>query len=226
MAKDPISESTRRNLNIVMRSVLNSVSPAEEGERGEMLDRKPSYPKLPKVGKRVLHVPLKEDVDAVLNEGRDGSKVRYCSKANLKRSQLAFALAAWAGLRASEVRALRSKDICRATRTITVRAARCADEESTPKSGHERTTSISNKLWERLDVIDVSMAVPEGVLEFSAAEQAALAHGEAIQLTVPDDDEPEEPAPTPDAPEPVTPPDAPAGQPAPSADDDSWWRDL
>lgn len=61
----------------------------------------------------------------------------------------AIALAAFAGLRQDEVRALEVRDVDTAAAIITVRRALSEDERVAPKSGHERVVP----LWPRLAAV-------------------------------------------------------------------------
>jgi integrase len=54
------------------------------------------------------------------------------------RHRVTFLLAAYAGLRAGEIRGLRWRDVDRAAGHLVVRERICHGEVATPKSGHER----------------------------------------------------------------------------------------
>lgn len=138
--------STRRNQHIVLRSVLKRVGPDGAG----WLDDLPKFPRLPTVGEApVVAVPV-EDLQLLLAE-REGCKVKYCRMSAVRAAQLAFAVAAYAGLRAGEVRALRRRDVDLDQRVITVRVARSVGEEAAPKSGDSRMIPIADVLYERLE---------------------------------------------------------------------------
>jgi len=131
------SASRRRNVMIVLRSVLSAACDA--GKLAEM----PRLPKLPKVGETVLSVLSADDV---------GRLLKVASPA----ARLAFALGAYAGLRAGEVRGLRWSDITlkpaggtegsSGAGDIIVRQAICKGEVSTPKSGDQRKIPIAPQL--------------------------------------------------------------------------------
>ncbi|HZX00702.1 MAG TPA: site-specific integrase [Bacilli bacterium] len=92
MVRDGASPSRRGNVQIVLRSVLRAALDA--GKLAAM----PRLPPLPKKGRRVL-IPLSVDqVEKILAVAPPSQ-------------QIAFALAAFAGLRAGEVRALRWTDV-------------------------------------------------------------------------------------------------------------------
>lgn len=127
-----LTESTRRNVLITLRSVLVHMV------RIKKLPAMPPLPKLPKPGKKILRTLTTDQVKALL------------SKAS-PQGRLAMALAAYAGLRAGEVRALRWQDVDMARGVIVVRKAICRGVEGTPKSGHERQIPIARPLRELLD---------------------------------------------------------------------------
>lgn len=128
-----MSASTRRNHHVILRSVLRSVGPVDE-ESGVLLDALPTFPPLPKVGRTEVEAVEPEDIRVLL-----GSRPKGFHFKSWERFQLAVALSAYAGLRASEIRALRRRDIDLKSETITVRLKRCAGEEGPPKSKHQRT---------------------------------------------------------------------------------------
>lgn len=125
------SPSRRRNVQIVLRSVLSAAH--EAGKLGEM----PKLPALPKVGKKVLTVIKPHQLKAIL----DASPPAW---------RLAFCLAAYAGLRAGEVRALRWKDVDLVARVLVVRLSTSKGETATPKSGHEREIPLAGPLFQLL----------------------------------------------------------------------------
>jgi len=135
------SASRRRNVMIVLRSVLSAACDA--GKLAEM----PRLPKLPKVGETVLSVLSAEDVERLL-------------KVASPAARLAFALGAYAGLRAGEVRGLRWSDISFKTGgggggdgagEIIIRQAICKGEVCTPKSGDQRKIPIAPQLLSILE---------------------------------------------------------------------------
>jgi integrase len=127
MVKEGLSASRRRNVLICIRSVLR------DAHRAGRLAPLPAFPPLPKKGTKVL-VPLRrEQVEAIL-------------AASPPAWRLAFALAAYAGLRAGEVRALRWLDVDLVAPVLVVRLSRSKGQTSTPKSGHEREVPIAEAL--------------------------------------------------------------------------------
>jgi len=144
LIKTGMSDSTRRNQHIILRAVLKSVGP----KGTKWLVPLPEYPTLPKVGEAALITVSVEDLHLLLNEDRP----KYCQLNAVRAAQLAMAVAAYGGLRAGEVRALRRRDVDLERGIITVRLARTAGEESTPKSKHARTIPIAAPLLERLKV--------------------------------------------------------------------------
>lgn len=139
-----LSSSTRRNHHIVLRAVLRSVGP-EEDDPGVLLDQLPGFPKLPKVGQVEVDAPSAEDVTAIINE-QDPPNVQTVVVRRRRAVRLAFALAAYAGLRASEVRGLKVHDVNLRRLRLTVRQARTGHVEFAPKSGHQRSIPIAKPL--------------------------------------------------------------------------------
>ena len=68
-------------------------------------------------------------------------------------SRLAFGIAAYAGLRASEVRGLRWSDIEFGTNTLVVRRGICHGIESSPKSHHQRIVPLAAPLQAVLEAV-------------------------------------------------------------------------
>lgn len=111
--------ATVNNVEVALRSVLR-LAVAH--------DRLPAMPRLPalrKVPKKIIVPPTVEDVEVVLATAYPAAK-------------LALALAAYAGLRSGEIRALRFRDVNMKSWTIRVRSAISRGVEGPPKSGHER----------------------------------------------------------------------------------------
>jgi integrase len=127
LASNGLKPATRANVQIVLRSVLRCA--AESGLLSEM----PRLPKLPKVGKTVLLAMHPDELTALFEASNDTAKV-------------AFALAAYAGLRAGEVRGLRWSDVDLKRGIITVRRSVVDRVEDTPKSGNGRTVPIAPPL--------------------------------------------------------------------------------
>jgi integrase len=127
MVEEGLSASRRRNVLICIRSVLRDAHGAGR------LARLPTFPPLPKKGKKALVALRREQVEAIL----DASPWTW---------RLAFALAAFAGLRAGEVRALRWLDVDLVGRLLVVRLSRSKGTTSTPKSGHEREVPLAQPL--------------------------------------------------------------------------------
>jgi integrase len=156
------NNGTRMKHHILLRSVLRSVGPDEDtGREGIMLDKVPEFIPMPKPDEKAIDVPHAEDIGAVMSEGRDGRPApKHCRIRSIRRSQLAFGLAIWAGLRAGEVRALKVSDIDVRRRKITVRRSRCDNEETVTKGRAERVIDIAEPLWERLE--ERLAEIPEG----------------------------------------------------------------
>jgi integrase len=101
------------------------------------LERLPDMPPLPKAGKKLPDAPTKEHVTTLLANAHDWLRP-------------AIALAAYAGLRAGEVRALEVRDVDLVGDRILVRRAFSADAVLTPKSSHERVVPLLPELREIL----------------------------------------------------------------------------
>lgn len=131
MVEEGLSPSRRRNTQIVIRSILRSA--VDTGKLADM----PRLPPLPKVGRRVLRRLTADQVNVILAVAAPAQRVP-------------IALAAYAGLRAGEVRALEWGDVELNTGVIIVRRSTSRGETSTPKSGHEREIPIAAPLREIL----------------------------------------------------------------------------
>lgn len=131
LAWEKLAASTRRNLHIVFRSVLRSAVNAG------LLATLPSLPTLPRVGRKVVRPMHRADLEAILLVASS-------------RARLAFALAAFAGLRAGEVRGLRWSDVDLKGNTLTVRHSITRRETTSPKSGDHRVVPLARPLLELL----------------------------------------------------------------------------
>jgi len=125
--------STRRNVQSVLRSVLRRYA-VEAG----LLDVAPNLPALPRVGGTVSSTLTVDDVRALLTVSN-------------ARERIAFMLAAYAGLRAGEVRGLRWRDVNLTTGQLVVRRSVCHGVAAPPKSGHQRLVPLPAPLRELLD---------------------------------------------------------------------------
>ena len=127
LVADGLTPSSRRNVHVVFRAVLRCAADAG------MLPDMPKLPRMPKVGRSIMRSMHRDDLDAILAKSGPAAK-------------LAIVLAAFAGLRASEVRGLCWSDVDLKAGTITVRRAVCRGVESTPKSHHARVVPIAGPL--------------------------------------------------------------------------------
>ncbi len=98
-----------------------------------VLETMPALPKPPPPGRKLPSAPSTEEVEAMLGKAEGWLRV-------------AIALAAFAGLRQGEVRALEVQDVDLKAGVITVRRALSENDAVAPKSGHERVVP----LWPRL----------------------------------------------------------------------------
>jgi integrase len=119
--------STRRNMQVVVRSMCTYAVEAR------LLSEVPRFPPLPRSGATIQMAMSAEDVDAILN-------------ATPEPYRLAFELAAFAGLRAGEVRGLRWKDVDFRGSMLVVRRSICRGVDAPPKSGHERMIPLHPEL--------------------------------------------------------------------------------
>jgi integrase len=146
-----VKASTRAAYQIVLRSILGRFAV----ERGYLSER-PAFPKLPRSG-RTIHTALTpEELDRLFAAAPSASHRR------------AFLLAAYAGLRAGEIRALRWKDIDLRARTLTVRLSRCNGATSTPKSGHERLIPLAEILPRELSTPKTKKRAPDALVCLTA----------------------------------------------------------
>ncbi len=141
LARDGLGASSRRNVHVVLRSILRFA--VESG----LLDVFPKLPKLPKVGRKVLRVLTRSEIDRVLVVASPTAR-------------LAFALSAFAGLRAGEVRGLSWGDVDLPGRALTVRLALSHGELAPPKSGHERSIPLAGRLADLLREAKPKRAAP------------------------------------------------------------------
>lgn len=128
-----VKPSTRRNVQVVLRSILCRYA-VEVGA----LKVAPSLLKLPKVGRTVLVAMTSAEVERILSVAKSAAR-------------RAFMLAAYAGLRSGEVQALRWRDVDLDRGQLVVRVARSRGETAAPKSGHERVVPLLPALREELE---------------------------------------------------------------------------
>ena len=127
LAREGLSSATRNNIVMPLRTIVwNAI---ELGKH----DRKPDFPKLSRVQSKVYEPPSAVDVAAILAAADPQGRV-------------AFGLAAYAGLRASEVIGLRWVNVMLETGLLFVREAITHGIVVTPKSGHERAIPIAPPL--------------------------------------------------------------------------------
>lgn len=153
LSLDGLGASSRRNVHVVLRSILRFA--VESGLLGVF----PKLPKLPKVGRKVLRVLTRAQVDRLLAVASPTAR-------------LAFALSALAGLRAGEVRGLSWRDVDLPGRALTVRLALSHGQLAPPKSGHERTVPLTKRLVTLLRDAKPTGAPAQGRV-------AVTAHGKA-----------------------------------------------
>jgi len=127
-----LSASTRNNIIIPLRTIITNA--VELGRH----DRLPDFPRLNRVKSKVYEPPTPGEVEQLLNAADE-------------HARLAIALAAYAGLRAGEVRGLRWGDVNLKSRTLFVRQSICHGKVDTPKSGHERAIPIGPRLFDMLN---------------------------------------------------------------------------
>ena len=141
LVDEGLAPSTRARFHIVVRSVLRTAVNAG------LLAAMPALPCLPKSGRKAVNPMRRADLDAIL-------------EAAAPTARLAFQLAAFAGLRAGEVRGLRWPDVDLEAGTLTVRRSISAGFETTPKSHHQRRIPMSRTLRAALEAARPSKASP------------------------------------------------------------------
>ena len=97
-----------------------------------------ALPPLPRIGRKVPNPMRREDLDAIL-------------AVSSPSAPLACELAAFAGLRASEVRGLRWSDVDLKVGTLTIRRGITLGIETTPKSHHQRLIPLARTLRATLE---------------------------------------------------------------------------
>jgi integrase len=122
------SISTRHNTFLGLRSV------AKFAVEAKILAAEPKFLPLPKRGKRVPSAPPAQDVGAVIDA------------ASCPEHRLVILLAAHAGLRKGEIRALRCGDVELTQNRLVVRLSRYRNHTRSTKSGHERQVPLSPQL--------------------------------------------------------------------------------
>jgi integrase len=127
LAGDGLKPATRANVQVVLRSVLRAAV------EGGLLDEMPRLFRLPRPGQSVVQTLHPDEVEAVLKAAHESQRV-------------AFALAAYAGLRAGEVRGLRWSDVDLKRGVLTVRRSVVHGVEGPPKSGNGRVVPIAAPL--------------------------------------------------------------------------------
>jgi integrase len=149
--------SSRLQVQAVLRSILRRYA-TEVG----LLPEAPTFPRLPKVGRRIVTALTEEEFGKILG---GASRVH----------RLAFLLAAHAGLRAGEVRGLLWRDVDLVAGHLVVRESVSYGERTTPKSGHERVVPLTKDLREALEA--VSSRSSRAPVSLCAREKAWSEHG-------------------------------------------------
>jgi integrase len=132
LVDEGLAPGTRAKAHIVVRSVLRAAVDAG------MLEVMPPLPGLPKSGRKAVNPMRRDDLDAILAAAPPSAR-------------LAFQLAAFAGLRAGEVRGLRWPDVDWVAGTLTIRRSISSGFETTPKSHHQRRIPLSKGLRAALE---------------------------------------------------------------------------
>ncbi len=153
-----LSASSRRNILVVLRRILRTAVDAG------WLEHMPHLPPLPRVGRTVVRSMSWETAEAILG-------VAYPA------FYLAALLARDAGLRSSEIRGLQWSDVDLKLREITIRRAITHGVTGTPKSGHERTIPLTEKLYEALVEAKKKMTSPWGPVAPNSEGRIWSEHG-------------------------------------------------
>jgi integrase len=143
MVEAGLSHGTRRNAFLALRSM------ARFAVEAKILPELPAFLPLPKRGKRVPSAPPASDVAAVIDA------------ASCPEHLLVILLAAHAGLRKGEIRALRCSDCELHRDRLVVRLSRYRSHTGTTKSGHEREVPLTPQLREALLAAGVGKRPPE-----------------------------------------------------------------
>lgn len=130
-----VRPSTRRNVQAVLRSVL-----CRYAVEAKLLAKPPEFPKLPKVGTKVVSALTHEQVRRLLDVSSEAQR-------------RAFMLAAYAGIRGGELRGLRWRDVNLDEGYLIVRQNICRGVVGTPKSGHERKVPLTEELLAELGTV-------------------------------------------------------------------------
>jgi len=154
LVDEGLAPSTRARFHIVLRSVLRIALNAG------LLAAMPPLPRLPKSGRKAVNPMRRADLDAILAAASPTARV-------------AFQLAAFAGLRAGEVRGLRWPDVDLETGTLTIRRSISTGFETTPKSHHQRRIPMSRTLRAALEAARPRKASPWEAAEQLQADAAA-----------------------------------------------------
>ena len=141
LAGDGLKPATRANVQVVLRSVLRAAVD------GGFIDEMPKLPRLPRPGQSVVQTLHPDEVEAVLQAAHESQRV-------------AFALAAYAGLRAGEVRGLRWSDVDLKRGALTVRRSVVHGVEGPPKSGDGRVVPIAAPLRPHLETASKARKSP------------------------------------------------------------------
>jgi integrase len=122
--KRKLTRATRRNVQIVLRSVLRFAK-----EKGHLSATPEGLPRLKRIEQTILEIPSDDDVHLILRKASEAQR-------------RGFALMACGGLRPNEVRALRRRDVQLRWESgaavggfLSIREGRSFGETDTPKTG-------------------------------------------------------------------------------------------
>jgi len=128
MVAEGVSQSVRHQTFLALRSV------ARFAVEGKLLSTLPPFLPLPKRGKHVPTAPAPAEVAALIDAAAS------------PEHQLVILLAAHAGLRQGEIRALRCGDCELDKNRLVVRLSKYRSHTKLPKSGHEREVPLTAQL--------------------------------------------------------------------------------
>lgn len=135
LAKRGAARSTRRNMQLALRSVLCRFCVERR-----LLPEPPPMPKLPRVGNHVLRVPTDDEVTRIFGVVPE-------------RFHLALLIGRFAGLRAGEIRALRWRHVDLSRGHLVVEESTCRGVTDVPKSGHQRIIPLAAPLMAALSAV-------------------------------------------------------------------------
>lgn len=151
LARDGLSPSTRNNIVMPLRSIIRNA--VDLGQHEAV----PEFPALTKVQQKVFEPPSAEQVAAIVAAAEP-------------HVRSAIALAAYAGLRLSEIIGMRWENVNLETRMLFVREAITHKQVVVPKSGHQRAIPMAAPLFQILEASSFEPYAPESPVSSPSGE--------------------------------------------------------